>query len=127
MIQRKPFDVADLFIAAPAVELPPHDAAEAEARIDRMARAKAFFASFELPADTDPEAVWNLIDSLNALSPASDAFLRAIARTGEIDRVALRAHLEAYGQIRHALLTLLGVDPDNEDLLPFPVAVPPDA
>lgn len=123
MTQRKPFDVADLFLAEPAVELPPRDAAEAQARIDRMARAKAFFADFELPADTDPEAVQRLIDRLNALAPASDDFIRDIARRGVIDRAALRAHLETYGQTRHELLTLLGLDPDSEDLLPFPVAV----
>jgi hypothetical protein len=54
---------------------------------------------------------------------ANDRLLLNAEATGKIDPACLRDSLTAYGQFRHELLTVLGEDPDSEDILPLPAEV----
>lgn len=111
------------YIAAPIVELPPVDAAEAQQRAHQAANAEAFFANGTLPPGTDHAVILAIIERHNELIEEGNRFMLEITATGVIDRAKLRWHLEAYGQTRRQLLLALGADPDSDDLLPFPAVL----
>jgi hypothetical protein len=75
-----------------------------------------------VPPDVSPE-FRTLIARCHDVDLANDQLLRNAEATGKIDRALLRNSLTAYGQFRRELLTVLGEDPDSEELLPFPAEV----
>jgi len=108
------------FIAAPIVELPPMDAADAMGRAAREAAGAAFCDGLTtLPAATDTAAIHALIERHNALVEAGDRFMIDLARTGVIDRPGFRELLDRTREVRRDFLLAIGADPDSEDLLAF--------
>jgi len=108
------------FIAAPIVELPPMDAADARERAAREAAGAAFFDGLTtLPAGTDTAAVHAIIERHNELVEAGDRIMIELAMTGVIDRPRFRQLLDRTRQVRRDLLIAMGADPDSEDLLAF--------
>jgi hypothetical protein len=108
------------FIAAPIVELPPMDAADARERAAREAAGAAFFDGLTaLPAGTDTATIHAIIERHNEIVEAGDLFMIDLATTGVIDRARFRELLDSVRQARRELLIALGADPDSEDLLAF--------
>ncbi len=103
-----------------ATEIMPRNEAEAWDQAARVLKAELFFDGLASPPETDAAAVERLLDRHDALGRAHDAFMRDMARTGVIDRARLRELLAVYGETRRDFLTLIGADPESEDLLPFP-------
>lgn len=100
-----------------AIELPPVNEAERKARAARETNCEAFLDAYTMPANFDHEALDQLIGRIDLLAAAFDRFIVEAAVTGKLDRARFRELQAEQGRLREALLTLLGADPESDDLM----------
>jgi hypothetical protein len=104
-----------------AIELPPVNEADAEARAAREANCKAFIETQSAPTDLALEAIYELMERTDAFAVVFDTFILETVITGEIDLPRFRELQAEQGRLRHEFLSLIGAAPESDELMERPV------